>query len=165
MNPILESLLLSAASYPSVNKERREETFRHGQHPEVALLCCSDSRVIPEEIFNASIGDLFVIRTAGNTLGPNEEASFGYAYHHLHIKTFVVLGHTHCGAVSSALHQDKGALFETIRHHIGQEKDPIKAANRNALAVQEQLQRKFPHAEVFALSYDIETGIVSPLTF
>ena len=160
----LNILLDKAKLYPNQNQQRRSDTATNGQHPKAAILCCSDSRVIPEEIFGCSIGDLFVIRTAGNTLGPNELASFEYAYHHLGISLFIVLGHTHCGAVGSALEGHHGALMDTIREHIHDEKDPIEASKMNTLAVANKLDGEFRHqADVVALLYDIHDGTISCL--
>ena len=164
MSQCIQHLLESTKTYPEKNRERREDTYRNGQHPGAAILCCSDSRVIPEEIFSSSIGDLFVIRTAGNTLGPNEEASFGYAFHHLGIRLFIVLGHTHCGAVSRTLKGEEGPIFAAIRNHIHDEKDPLKASDLNAQAVARELREKYPEAEVHALRYDIASGEVTVLS-
>ncbi len=75
-----------------------------GQQPFVAILSCSDSRVVPEKIFNLSIGDAFVVRVAGNSAAdPTVMGSLEYAVEHLHVKSIVVLGHTGCGAVKVAL--------------------------------------------------------------
>lgn len=160
---IIEKLLNQASQYPSLNQEKRIDLANNGQHPEVALLCCSDSRVIPEDIFNVQIGDIFVIRTAGNTLGENEEASFGYAYHHLHIKEFIVLGHTRCGAISSTLNGEHCCIFDQIASHIGQTKDPTHASILNVLGVSKELRQKFVDVNVTPLLYDIETGSLKRL--
>jgi carbonic anhydrase len=75
-----------------------------GQQPFVAILTCSDSRVVPEKIFNLSLGDAFVVRVAGNSVSdPSVLGSLEYAVEHLHVKTIVVLGHTGCGAVKAAM--------------------------------------------------------------
>ena len=74
-----------------------------GQHPYATLLSCSDSRVPPELIFDAGLGELFVIRVAGNVLSPEVAGSLQYAGCHLHTPLFVVLGHTNCGAVAAAI--------------------------------------------------------------
>ena len=72
------------------------------QHPKAIVLSCSDSRVPPESIFDQTLGDLFVVRAAGNIAGPLGLASMEYAYDHLGSTVLVVLGHTKCGAVSAA---------------------------------------------------------------
>ena len=81
-----------------VSPELRQSTFREGQHPYAIVLACSDSRVIPEAIFSAGIGDLFVIRVAGNVVDRHQLGSIEYAEDHLGCNLVVVLGHTGCGA-------------------------------------------------------------------
>ena len=81
-------------------KERQSLT--NGQHPKVMVLSCSDSRVPPEMVFDRELGDLFVVRTAGNIAGPFDLASLEYAYEHLGSTVLVVMGHTKCGAVTAA---------------------------------------------------------------
>ena len=73
------------------------------QQPYATILGCSDSRVPPELLFDAGIGDLFVIRVAGNVLGPLITGTLQYAGTHLHTPLFVVLGHEGCGAVQAAI--------------------------------------------------------------
>lgn len=74
-----------------------------GQSPKIAVLTCSDSRVIPEYIFHTSLGDLFVVRVAGNvTMDASVLSSLEYAVDHLQVKAIIILGHTHCGAVKAA---------------------------------------------------------------
>ena len=77
-------------------------TLTRGQQPEAAVLCCSDSRVPAEIIFDQSLGDLFVVRTAGLVLEPTSIGSLEYAVEHLGVSLIVVLGHTRCGAVRAA---------------------------------------------------------------
>lgn len=74
-----------------------------GQHPYATILGCSDSRVPPELIFDAGLGELFVVRVAGNVLSPEVSGSLQYAGAHLHTALFVVLGHDGCGAVKATL--------------------------------------------------------------
>ncbi|MFH0821725.1 MAG: carbonic anhydrase [Pseudomonadota bacterium] len=88
--------------HPHQDGERRAETASKGQHPFVTVLTCSDSRVPPEVLFDSGIGDIFVIRVAGNVAGVNETASIEYAVEHLKTPVLVVLGHTKCGAVTAA---------------------------------------------------------------
>ncbi len=75
-----------------------------GQHPRAAVLCCSDSRVPAEVIFDQSLGDIFVVRTAGLVLEPVSLGSLEYAVAHLHVPLLVVNGHEFCGAVTAAVH-------------------------------------------------------------
>ena len=72
-----------------------------GQHPFAVVLCCSDSRVAPEIIFDQKLGDLFVIRNAGNVVDDDVLGSIEYAVEHLETSLVVVLGHSCCGAVTA----------------------------------------------------------------
>ena len=74
-----------------------------GQRPFATILGCSDSRVPPEWVFDAGLGELFVVRVAGNVLSPEVAGSLQYAGAHLQTPLFVVLGHEGCGAVQAAL--------------------------------------------------------------
>lgn len=74
-----------------------------GQHPFATILGCSDSRVPPEWIFDAGLGELFVVRVAGNVLSPEVAGSLQYAGDHLRTPLLVVLGHEGCGAIQAAL--------------------------------------------------------------
>ncbi|HEX6974472.1 MAG TPA: carbonic anhydrase [Vicinamibacterales bacterium] len=74
-----------------------------GQRPFATILGCSDSRVPPEWIFDAGLGDLFVVRVAGNVLSPEIAGSLQYAGSHLKTPLLVVLGHEKCGAIQAAL--------------------------------------------------------------
>jgi carbonic anhydrase len=90
------------ARFPTMQKEILAELAK-GQHPYATILSCSDSRVPPELIFNAGLGELFIIRVAGNVLSPEIAGSLQYAWRHLRTPLFVVLGHTNCGAVAAAI--------------------------------------------------------------
>jgi carbonic anhydrase len=83
-----------------------------GQQPFVTILGCSDSRVAPELIFDAGLGELFVIRVAGNVLSVEVAGSMQYAVSHLRTPLIVVLGHDGCGAIHAALE----AKFESVQH-------------------------------------------------
>ena len=72
------------------------------QHPKAALLSCSDSRVSPEILFDQGLGDLFVVRSAGNSADPLGLGSLEYAVEHLGVTEIVILGHESCGAVKAA---------------------------------------------------------------
>ena len=89
------------ASHPGRGVADRERLM-HGQAPEAVVLGCADSRVPPEIIFDAALGEVFDVRTAGEILDDAVVASLEYAVDHLHAKVLVVLGHEGCGAVSAA---------------------------------------------------------------
>jgi len=97
--------------FPSAPQEVLAELAKE-QRPYATILGCSDSRVPPELIFGAGLGDLFVVRVAGNSVSPEVAGSLQYAAAHLHTPLLVVLGHEGCGAVKAAL-QTK---FQGARH-------------------------------------------------
>jgi len=79
------------------------ETHVKGQAPKIAVLTCADSRVVPEFIFQAKIGELFVVRVAGNVaVDETVIASLEYAVDHLNVSHVIILAHSHCGAVKAA---------------------------------------------------------------
>ena len=90
------------ARFPTVQKEVLAELAK-GQEPFATILGCSDSRVPPELVFDAGFGELFVVRVAGNVLGPSILGTLQYAATHLHTPLFVVMGHEGCGAVKAAI--------------------------------------------------------------
>ena len=106
----------------------RKVTALNGQHPYAIVVTCSDSRVIPESIFSAGIGELFIVRVAGNVIDDHQLGSIEYAADHLGTKLILVLGHTRCGAVDSAIKGHAGGFIELA---IGDEKDPFKASCLN----------------------------------
>ncbi len=89
--------------HPNQSARRRREVAETGQQPYAILLSCADSRVPPEIIFDQGLGDLFVIRVAGNVLDEVVLGTIEYAVEHLHVPLVVVLGHDKCGAVTAAV--------------------------------------------------------------
>ncbi len=87
--------------------ERRLETVKGGQHPIATIIGCSDSSAPPEVLFDQGVGDIFVIRVAGNLAGPNEMGTVEYGVGHLGTPVLLVLGHTSCGAVTAAAQNAK----------------------------------------------------------
>jgi carbonic anhydrase len=114
--------------YPHQGRERRALTFGQGQHPFAAVLACSDSRVPVELVFDQGIGDLFVVRVAGNVAATDELGSLEYAVDHFAPPLLVVLGHTQCGAVKAVLENAK------LGAHIASLVAPIKGAVAQAKA-------------------------------
>jgi len=102
--------------HPHQNKKSILEN-QNGQHPFAVVVTCSDSRVAPEILFDQGIGDLFVIRNAGNLISDIDMGSIEYAVEHLHTKLIVVLGHTECGAIK-AYAGDKNNDYKKHRNHI-----------------------------------------------
>jgi carbonic anhydrase len=91
----------------SHNVVDRRRALLNKQHPLVAVLSCSDSRVPPEIVFDQGLGDLFVVRSAGNSADPIAIGSLEYAVEHLGTVMIVVLGHQSCGAVTAACSGEK----------------------------------------------------------
>jgi carbonic anhydrase len=112
------------------------EKIEKGQSPHAVVLACSDSRVTPELIFNQGLGDLFVVRTAGNVLGEYELGSIEYAVTQLGTKVIVVLGHDDCGAVR-AYHEHKsehlpGSMQSIVEYIANEEEVHFITAENNA---------------------------------
>ena len=149
----------------------REALARDGQHPGAIVICCSDSRVIPEAIFQASPGELFVIRVAGNVLDNHQLGSIEYAAEHLGCPLVIMLGHTGCGAVSAALegHGDGfiGYIIRDILEAVGDERDPDRACRLNVAHGVARIQREFAaHPEIGGIDvrgavYHIVSGEVT----
>src|ERR1043166_3354908 len=97
-----ERFLRGENQHASVPRETLADLAK-GQQPYATILGCSDSRVPPEWIFDAGLGELFVIRVAGNILSPEVAGSLQYAGSYLETPLFVVLGHEGCGAIAAAL--------------------------------------------------------------
>ncbi|MCI4667035.1 MAG: carbonic anhydrase [Bacteroidia bacterium] len=86
-----------------LNDSSRRQTLTGGQHPYAIILSCADSRVVPELAFDTGLGEIFVIRVAGNVANVESIASIEYAVAHLGTNLIVVLGHESCGAVTAAM--------------------------------------------------------------
>src|SRR5437773_6396301 len=81
---------------------KRRAELTKSQHPFAIIVSCSDSRVPPEIVFDQGLGDLFVLRVAGNVIDDHSLGSIEYAVDHLAVRLIVVLGHQRCGAVKAA---------------------------------------------------------------
>jgi carbonic anhydrase len=167
--------------HPRGEMERVEETAPH-QAPFAAVVGCSDSRVPVELLFDQGIGDIFVIRTAGNNV--NSEMVMGsvdYAIEHLGVKLLLVLGHGSCGGVTGAItegeeeHGNIGHLLATIRNDVSDyvgDLDSLDVAIRHHTHIQIERILAYPHVVekiekgelvVKAAYYDVNTGKVSIL--
>jgi carbonic anhydrase len=104
--------VIGKQDHPNQGFGRRDSTAQKGQTPFATVLSCSDSRVPVEVLFDQGIGDIFVIRVAGNVANIDETASIEYAADHLGTPLVVVLGHTQCGAVTAV------AKKEEVHGHI-----------------------------------------------
>ena len=118
-----------------------------GQEPEVIVLSCSDSRVSPELVFDQTLGDLFVVRTAGNVADPVDLGSIEYAIDHMHSPLLVVLGHQKCGAVTAACSGEKmpthnlDAIVDKINPAVVQAKTYAKSDGLIEAAVKENVHQ------------------------
>ena len=143
------------------------------QHPFAIVVGCSDSRVPPELVFDQGLGDLFVVRSAGQVVDAPALGSIEYALAHLGSRLVVVLGHEHCGAVKAAI--DGGAappniqsLITAIRPAVdevsqmsGDKLDLAVRANVNRVV--RQLRNNSPGVRVVGMYYDLDTGKVEVL--
>lgn len=148
-----------------ISPKRRLYTSEHGQNPYAVIVSCSDSRVIPECIFSAGIGDLFVIRVAGNVIDNNQLGSIEYATEHLGCKLVVVLGHTGCGAVSAAVGQNGGYvkyITDEIKRAVGEETDAVKASVLNVKQSVSKIKALLNISDVLVTGalYNTESGEV-----
>lgn len=154
-----------------VSPQARERTLTGGQHPYAIIISCADSRVIPEAIFSAGIGDLFVIRVAGNVIDNHQLGSIEYAAGHLGAGLVVVLGHNHCGAVDAAMNHNPEGYIKFITDEIvkavGDEQNEYRACCLNALNSKALIESSLEIREdekqglkVVAAMYHLETGAV-----
>ena len=164
--------------HPDESLARRKELVE-GQHPFAVILGCADSRVAPELLFDQGLGDLFVIRVAGNIVDDAVLGSIEYAVEHLGTKLIVVLGHEKCGAISAAVEGGAAAghlksLVTAIRpavqataHDPGDKIHNCVVANARRVATQireskpvlkEQVANN--RVKVVAADYELDTGRV-----
>jgi carbonic anhydrase len=176
-------------SLDSLMSQTRRNDFVAGQHPFAVILGCSDSRVPVEIIFDQGLGDLFVIRVAGNIVASSQIGSVEFAAERFGIRLVVVLGHTKCGAVQATLEElqrpsttqsrnlrsivdriapaVEGLLATELRHDLDGLLQHAARANvrvsanhlRHGSAVLEQLIAK-DGLLVVGAEYSLETGIV-----
>ncbi len=166
------------AMRPRQDARRREETGQ-SQKPLAIVLTCSDSRVPPELLFDQGIGDLFVIRVAGNVVDDFVLGSVEYAAEHLGVSLVVVLGHERCGAVSATVKGGEapghiGPLIEAIKPSVELARDQRgdvleNAINNNIRAMVKAVRESLPilahlgssgRLTVVGALYDLDTGKV-----
>ena len=165
--------------HPHETAERQRQLVSE-QHPHAEILSCSDSRVPPEVIFDQGLGDVFIVRVAGNVVADTELGSLEYGAEHLHVPLLVVLGHQHCGAVTAAVEGggDDGhivALINLLRPAVektrGLPGDPVEnAVKANVEMVVKQLRTSTPvlaelvshgKLKVVGAVYSLDTGKVT----
>ncbi|MDP2848151.1 MAG: carbonic anhydrase [Humidesulfovibrio sp.] len=165
--------------------DRRAETAKGGQHPIATIVGCSDSRAPLEVLFDQGVGDIFVIRVAGNLAGADELGSVEYGVGHLGTPVVLVLGHTACGAVTAAVqnakvHGNIPALIDQIKPAVARAKtwsptasgDDLlnKSIKANVWLTMENILRKSQEVREFVASgkvllvggiYDLNSGQVA----
>ena len=182
------AFVAEALRHPDQTGARRTKTAA-GQNPFAIVLCCSDSRVPPEVLFDQGLGDLFVIRVAGNIVASSQVGSVEFAASRYGTRLVVVLGHTQCGAILATLEElqqptagqspnlraivdrlrpSVAGLLETeLRHH----PDALvrQAVRANIRASADHLRHGSPILErlceeeglvILGAEYSLETGLV-----
>ncbi len=171
-----------------INKDlgdtRRKEILK-GQHPFATVVTCSDSRVPPEHIFDQGLGDIFVVRVAGNVVDPIALGSIEYGTEHLQTPLVILLGHSKCGAVTAALgakgapEGNIGAIIKKIQPAAkkakkkgGSNEEVLETAIReNVMNVYDDVMKspvikELVHEgklKIVAAEYDLATGKVNML--
>jgi carbonic anhydrase len=175
-----ERFVSGNATHPNQSSERLAEVVS-GQHPFAIVVGCSDSRVPPEIVFDQGVGDLFVIRTAGQVLDDVAIASIEYAVEHLSVPLVVVLGHDSCGAVTAVVAGGEvpghlGSLVEAIEPAVEEARDTVgedqllnQSIDNNILNIVEQISTSEPvlaeyvadgRLQVVGARYHLESGEV-----
>jgi carbonic anhydrase len=179
----LEHLLIGNQRYISRKKmylnqtQSRLQEVAQGQHPFAVILGCADSRVPPEILFDRGLGDLFVVRVAGNSLNDSTLASIEYAVRNLAVPLVMVLGHERCGAVTAVLEKQElpghlsqfaAAILPAIEASAQEEGDRLDNAVRaNIRFVTAQLRASTPvlaerveakQIKIVGARYDLDTG-------
>jgi carbonic anhydrase len=135
--------------HPNQNRKRMI-ALSEEQNPFAIVVSCSDSRVPPEIIFDQGLGDLFVIRTAGNVIGDFELASIEYAIQKLKCKAVIILGHDKCGAIQIFVEQSK----DSLPGHMNTLIDFIKK-QPNAIKILEKSEFKYYHQVINNIIYGV----------
>lgn len=177
--------LAEKSIHPHQNKKTVLEN-QNGQKPFAVVITCSDSRVSPEIVFDQGIGDLFVIRNAGNLISDIDMGSIEYAVEHLDTKLIVVMGHTECGAIKAYVADKDGSFKKHLSHidniveTISNENEEIEEGkthpkeanllgciNANIKHSAQQIEQnpilKKHNIKVVSMRYDVHTGKVETL--
>ena len=167
--------------HPDQSSERRF-VLKHGQHPFAVILGCSDSRVPPEVVFDQGLGDLYVVRVAGNVLDQMIVASIEYAVLHVGVSLVMVMGHSQCGAVAATCNHEQleghlpsltfalNSAFNQAKGQPGNLVENVTLANvSNVTEELKQTGAHFPEMvsegklTIVPAYYDIDTGKVNLL--
>ena len=174
-----QRFVASKLEHPRQTAKRRTE-LANSQHPFAVVLGCADSRTAPELVFDQGLGDVFVVRVAGNVLNDETVGSIEYAVEHLGAQLIVVLGHERCGAIAAAretiaakaeapghIQSLVKALAPAVEATVGQDAEATTKANE--LYVAKELRESAPilkemvekgTVSVVAAHYDLDTGAV-----
>lgn len=132
-----------------IGESRRQELTK-GQQPFATVLSCSDSRVAPEIIFEQGLGDIFIVRVAGNVVEPTTLGSIEYGVEHLHTPLLFILGHESCGAVKAALEAkgkpegNLGAILKKIMPAVNTARKAKKDTSETLnIAIQENIKNTY----------------------
>ncbi|MBA4407197.1 carbonic anhydrase [bacterium] len=184
-NELLKKLVVGNQRFAKSNmihqnqSAQRKEEIAKGQHPIAVIVSCSDSRVPPEIVFDLGLGDLFVVRSAGNLVDDIGLGSIEYAVEHLDVRLIIVLGHERCGAVSAAVQGGEAPghiakLIEEIKPAVESAKkqsgdllDNAVISNINMIVKQlqdsEPILKEFVHnkkLKIVGARYDLDDGVV-----
>ena len=146
----LQRFLKGTSAHPHATEARRHQLLG-GQHPQIAVLACSDSRVPVEVIFDAGFGDLFVIRNAGNTNTFGSTGSIEYAIEDLQISVLLVMSHQGCGAVKAAYLKNQ-AFSPSLTELVNDIKNGLKQNNINIDDSNSYAQACIQHSQITAQS-------------
>lgn len=178
---VKEFLIKNNAQYVETGKnigdisaEKRQDLTDNGQHPYATIITCSDSRVPVEHVFNAGLGEIFTIRSAGNVIGDFELGSVEYGAEHLGTPLVVVLGHTNCGAVAATLEGGATGAIKNITDEIESclPEEEVTSTEAEILNVNNSIARIMEseemqhlveegHVKVVGAIYDITSGEVT----
>lgn len=167
-------------TYTDLTKLREGQRPPRGQHPQVTVLACADSRVPPELIYGQTLGCLFIVRVAGNVADTFDLASIEYAVIKGYTKEIIVLAHEDCGAVSTAMAVGPGPspalaeLIGRIRYGLPPTSDLKTATKQNAknsvqylLAhsdiIRKAVERPVDPVKISAAYYSMASGMVEPV--
>ena len=166
-NETIEELQSQNIKYAS---EKADIISKHinSQNPDILVLTCSDSRVVPEYIFKKDIGEIFTIRVAGNiALCPSVITSIEYAVTNLDIELIIILGHTNCGAIAAAeKSKDCGDLLQEIResfkidsnHALANLKRQLEYLPKRSKIIEDAI--KSNKLDLIGAIYHLENGLV-----
>ena len=161
------------ANMPRDTYAKDRDILSEGQSPFAVVICCSDSRIAPEIFFDQKLGDIFVIRNAGNVADTIALGSLEYAVDHLGTPLVVVCGHSCCGAVTAACSGEKlptniQAIAQYIEPAISHGGDVDTVIHQHVMEMAASIQKdeivQKRHTRVCAAYYDIHTGVVQWLS-